>query len=89
MNVCDDPRFDELAGVVNSGTCIAIVGAGLSRPQYPKSRDLITTLCIECRGKIDCVLHIKVNVETQRVALALIEAKKESLPPVYGACGLK
>lgn len=36
------------------------------------------------RGKIDYVLRIKVNVETQPVALALIEAKKESLPPGHG-----
>lgn len=36
------------------------------------------------RGKIDYVLRVKVNVDTQPVALALIEAKKESLPPGYG-----
>jgi len=36
------------------------------------------------RGKIDYVLRVKVNVHTQPVALALIEAKKESLPPGHG-----
>ena len=36
------------------------------------------------RGKIDYVLRVKVNVDTQPVALALIEAKKESLPPGHG-----
>jgi type I restriction enzyme, R subunit len=36
------------------------------------------------RGKIDYVLRVKVNVETQPVALALIEAKKESLPAGHG-----
>jgi type I restriction enzyme R subunit len=36
------------------------------------------------RGKIDYVLRVKVNVETQPVALALLEAKKESLPPGHG-----
>ncbi len=36
------------------------------------------------RGKIDYVLRVKVNVETQPIALALIEAKKESLPPGHG-----
>ncbi len=36
------------------------------------------------RGKVDYVLRVKVNVATQPVALALIEAKKESLPPNYG-----
>ena len=36
------------------------------------------------RGKIDYVLRVKVNVNTQPVALALIEAKKESLPPGHG-----
>jgi len=35
-------------------------------------------------GKIDYVLRVKVNVDTQPVALALIEAKKESLPPGHG-----
>jgi type I restriction enzyme R subunit len=36
------------------------------------------------RGKIDYVLRVKVNVDTQPVALALIEAKKEKLPPGHG-----
>ncbi len=36
------------------------------------------------RGKIDYVLRVKVNVDTQPVALALIEAKKESLPLGHG-----
>jgi len=36
------------------------------------------------RGKIDCILRVKVNVDTQPIALALIEAKKESLPPGHG-----
>lgn len=36
------------------------------------------------RGKIDYVLRVKVNANTQPVALALIEAKKEDLPPGHG-----
>ncbi|MBI5725228.1 MAG: DEAD/DEAH box helicase family protein [Planctomycetes bacterium] len=36
------------------------------------------------RGKIDYVLRVKVNVDTQPVALALVEAKKESLPAGHG-----
>ncbi|MDP2895066.1 MAG: DEAD/DEAH box helicase family protein [bacterium] len=36
------------------------------------------------RGKVDYVLRVKVNVDTQPVALALMEAKKESLPPGHG-----
>ncbi len=36
------------------------------------------------RGKIDYVLRVKVNVGTQPIALALIEAKKESLPAGHG-----
>lgn len=36
------------------------------------------------RGKIDYVLRVKVNVDTQPVALALIEAKKESLHAGHG-----
>ena len=36
------------------------------------------------RGQIDYVLRVKVNAHTQPIALALIEAKKESLPPGSG-----
>lgn len=36
------------------------------------------------RGRVDYVLRVKVNVDTQPVALALIEAKKESLPAGHG-----
>lgn len=36
------------------------------------------------RGTVDYVLRVKVNIDTQPVALALIEAKKESLPPNHG-----
>lgn len=36
------------------------------------------------RGKVDYVLRVKVNTGTQPVAVALIEAKKESLPPGHG-----
>ena len=36
------------------------------------------------RGTIDYVLRVKVNVDTQPVALALIEAKKESFPAGHG-----
>lgn len=33
------------------------------------------------RGKVDYVLRVKVNPETQPVAVGLIEAKKDTLPP--------
>lgn len=36
------------------------------------------------RGRIDYILRVKVNANTQPVALALIEAKKESLSPGHG-----
>jgi type I restriction enzyme R subunit len=36
------------------------------------------------RGKVDYVLRVKVNVDTQPVALALIEAKKDTLPAGHG-----
>jgi type I restriction enzyme R subunit len=36
------------------------------------------------RGKIDYVLRVKVNINTQPVALALIEAKKETRPAGHG-----
>lgn len=36
------------------------------------------------RGKVDYTLRVKVNTESQPVALALIEAKKEDLPAGHG-----
>src|SRR5437588_3170940 len=36
------------------------------------------------RGRIDYTLRIKVNIGTQPVAVALIEAKAEHLPPGHG-----
>ncbi len=36
------------------------------------------------KGRTDYVLRIKINAETQPVAVALIEAKAESLPPNHG-----
>lgn len=36
------------------------------------------------KGRVDYTLRIKVNPETQPVAVALIEAKAENLPPTYG-----
>ena len=36
------------------------------------------------RGRIDYVLRVRVNPSTQPVAVALLEAKKESLPPGHG-----
>jgi len=36
------------------------------------------------RGKVDYVLRVKINPDTQPVAVALIEAKKDTLPPGHG-----
>ncbi len=36
------------------------------------------------KGRIDYVLRVKVNPNTQPVAVALIEAKKDTLPPGHG-----
>jgi len=36
------------------------------------------------RGRIDYVLRVRVNAESQPVAVALIEAKAEHLPPTHG-----
>jgi len=36
------------------------------------------------RGRVDYVLRVKVNPDTQPVAMALIEAKKDTLPPGHG-----
>jgi len=38
----------------------------------------------QAKGRVDYTLRIKVNPDTQRVAVALIEAKAESLPPTHG-----
>ncbi|MGH7308138.1 MAG: hypothetical protein ACREK6_05550 [Candidatus Rokuibacteriota bacterium] len=35
-------------------------------------------------GRVDYTLRVKVNAESQAVAVALIEAKAESLPPAHG-----
>src|SRR5947209_11464284 len=36
------------------------------------------------KGRVDYTLRIKVNLNTQPVAVALIEAKAEDLPPTHG-----
>src|SRR5262245_51112716 len=36
------------------------------------------------RGRVDYTLRVKVNAQTQPVAVALIEAKAEDLPPTHG-----
>src|SRR5579864_5886205 len=36
------------------------------------------------RGRVDYTLRVRVNPETQPVAVALIEAKAEALPPTHG-----
>src|SRR5437667_11497744 len=38
----------------------------------------------QAKGRVDYTLRVKVNPNTQPVALALIEAKAESLPPTHG-----
>jgi type I restriction enzyme R subunit len=38
----------------------------------------------QAKGRVDYVLRVKVNPGTQPVAMALIEAKAENLPPAHG-----
>ena len=38
----------------------------------------------QAKGRVDYTLRVKVNPETQPVAVALIEAKAEHLPPTHG-----
>jgi len=38
----------------------------------------------QARGRVDYTLRVKVNAEAQAVAVALIEAKGEHLPPNHG-----
>src|SRR3972149_11394294 len=36
------------------------------------------------RGRVDYTLRVKVNAQSQPVAVALLEAKAEHLPPAHG-----
>src|SRR5438105_12122596 len=38
----------------------------------------------QARGRVDYTLRVKVSSDAQPVAVALIEAKAEHLPPAYG-----
>lgn len=38
----------------------------------------------QAKGRVDYVLRVKVNPDTQPVAVAVIEAKAENLPPTHG-----
>ena len=38
----------------------------------------------QAKGRVDYMLRVKVNPDTQPVAVALIEAKAEHLPPAHG-----
>ncbi len=38
----------------------------------------------QAKGRVDYVLRVKVNPDTQPVAVAIIEAKAEDLPPTHG-----
>ena len=38
----------------------------------------------QAKGRVDYILRVKVNPDTQPVAVALIEAKAENLPPTHG-----
>ena len=38
----------------------------------------------QAKGRVDYTLRVKVNPDTQPVAMALIEAKAENLPPTHG-----
>jgi type I restriction enzyme R subunit len=38
----------------------------------------------QARGRVDYLLRVKVNPDTQPVAVAILEAKAEALPPTHG-----
>ena len=40
--------------------------------------------CKRAKGRVDYTLRIRINPDTQPVAVGLIEAKAEHLPPIYG-----
>src|SRR3990172_5184104 len=41
------------------------------------------------RGRVDYTLRVKVNAQSQPVAVALLEAKAEHLPPAHGPAPAK
>src|SRR5690242_1083865 len=38
----------------------------------------------QAKGRVDYLLRVKVNLDTQPIAIALIEAKAEDKPPAHG-----
>lgn len=38
----------------------------------------------QAKGRVDYILRVKVNADTQPVAVAILEAKAEDLPPAHG-----
>lgn len=55
--------FPELERSVNSGRCVAFIGAGLSRPKYPSWAELIETIRNECDvNEGDCNLEDSLEV---------------------------
>jgi type I restriction enzyme R subunit len=56
----------------------------IRREETAGTIEIINGRARRARGRIDYVLRCKVNAEAQPVALALLEAKKESLPPGHG-----
>src|SRR5215831_16352572 len=44
---------------------------------------------MQAKGRVDYTLRLKVNLDTQPVAVALIEAKAESIPPTHGLAQAK
>lgn len=56
----------------------------IRREETAGSIEIIGGKARRSRGKVDYVLRVKVNPHTQPVAMALIEAKKDTLPPGHG-----
>lgn len=73
----NDPLFPALASTVRAGTCVAIIGAGLSRPDYPSWATLIEMLLGRCEVRPEDVVGFD--------PLDSAEAAKRHAPKKYFA----
>src|SRR5437867_2970449 len=44
----NDPLFETLTQTVRTGRCIAVIGAGMSSPDYPLWEPLVSSICSTC-----------------------------------------
>lgn len=79
----DDPAYRELVEQVNSRTCVAFVGSGLSIGHYPSWPDLIGDLCEAC-GLPETAAEARRGAEPDRLTTWADEAHDHN-PDTYYA----